>query len=377
MALIKQTEKDFVVWELQPKSATGARNGSGEHAYFWLTKQGLTTFEALQEISDYFEISKDRIGFAGAKDRNATTTQLISIRNIGKAQDDIRIGSGISLEYAGQGEEPLGIGQLLGNKFRIVIRGMAKEEIPSFKGNYALLEKLKAVPNYFDEQRFSRRNAAIGKALATNNLKQAVAEILGCNADALKPDFFSAAAKEKRGFEAAVAHALVRSPTDFNAALRMVSFRLRKLFIHAYQAYLFNTIAARHISESLAAEHVVTSEYSLGKFAFPKVAMANTELPVVGFATEFNTIHDKKLAAIVADVLKSEGITPRTFLIKSMPELSSEGGMRSLLTQVKNLSCSGIEPDEMNKGKKKCTLSFSLDKGCYATIVVKALISTK
>ena len=42
--------------------------------------------------------------------------------------------------------------------------------------------------------------------------------------------------------------------------------------------------------------------------------------------------------------------------------------------KVHNSNCK-IKLDELNKGKKKCTLSFSLDKGCYATIVVKALMA--
>ena len=79
MAIIKQLPEDFIVEELQPAKLK-LSPGNCNYKYFWLTKKGLSTLEAIRAISDYLGISKDRIGFAGAKDKKAVTTQLISIR---------------------------------------------------------------------------------------------------------------------------------------------------------------------------------------------------------------------------------------------------------------------------------------------------------
>ena len=54
-----------------------------------------------------------------------------------------------------------------------------------------------------------------------------------------------------------------------------------------------------------------------------------------------------------------------------MPELSSEGNERDLIVKV-NVSIT-FENDEINKNKLKAILSFSLDKGAYATIVIKKM----
>jgi len=66
-------------------------------------------------------------------------------------------------------------------------------------------------------------------------------------------------------------------------------------------------------------------------------------------------------------------ITTRSFVIREIPELSSEGVMRNAFVEVSNLSISDFDDDELNEGKKKCTVKFSLPKGSYATIVVKSM----
>ncbi len=370
MAIIKQLPMDFVVEEIQPALKAGS---GGECAYFWLEKTGLSTLEAVRAVADYFRISKDRIGFAGAKDRNAVTRQLISIRGLKAAEAEIKVGNSLLLKYACQKSEPLSIGQLLGNRFTVTVRNLNEKEAATMAGNLSLLQKIKKIPNYFDEQRFSSRNAEIGRAIIRGSNKEAVAGILGCGSNDLSPDFYREKIKGTRQFEAAALNSLVKSPTDFNAAVRIVPFHLRKMFVHAYQAFLFNKTAANYLSQ-ICRGKVRTVDYSLGTFLFPTAAVEDKKIPIIGFATEVDKIKDKKIAAITAAIIKAECITPRSFITKSMPELTSEGGTRQLLMEVMNLAYQ-FEEDELNKGKKKCTLTFALGKGCYATIVVKAMLA--
>jgi tRNA(Glu) U13 pseudouridine synthase TruD len=59
-------------------------------------------------------------------------------------------------------------------------------------------------------------------------------------------------------------------------------------------------------------------------------------------------------------------------LIRQFPEISVEGSERDTFVNVKNFKYR-YENDELNNGKFKCILEFSLPKGAYGTIVVKEL----
>ena len=52
--------------------------------------------------------------------------------------------------------------------------------------------------------------------------------------------------------------------------------------------------------------------------------------------------------------------------------MSVEGNERDLVADISDFDYS-VGEDELNKGKKKVILNFKLQKGSYATIVVKSL----
>jgi tRNA(Glu) U13 pseudouridine synthase TruD len=65
------------------------------------------------------------------------------------------------------------------------------------------------------------------------------------------------------------------------------------------------------------------------------------------------------------------GITGDVFSLKSMPELSSRGGMRPLWVNAVGLK---VEKTETEKTDSVVSLSFSLPSGAYATVAVEQLI---
>ena len=69
--------------------------------------------------------------------------------------------------------------------------------------------------------------------------------------------------------------------------------------------------------------------------------------------------------------MEKEEIDYRDFIIKQMPELTSEGNSRKVFAEVKKLKIGKLEKDELNKGKNKVKIKFFLDKGCYATMLIK------
>lgn len=83
------------------------------------------------------------------------------------------------------------------------------------------------------------------------------------------------------------------------------------------------------------------------------------KLPIIGFDTE--------TTKEVNEILKKEGIKLRDFIIKEIPELTSEGTTRELFVEIRDLKINDIETSYL--------LSFSLPKGSYATEVIRQMFS--
>ena len=71
----KQSKDDFVVTEIPLYEFSG----EGEHIIIKLRKKDLSTWDALQIISNTIGCKNRDIGYAGLKDKNALTIQHISI----------------------------------------------------------------------------------------------------------------------------------------------------------------------------------------------------------------------------------------------------------------------------------------------------------
>ena len=99
----------------------------GSYSYFILKKKNYTTERAVSTIAHYLKIDRKKIGYAGAKDRNAITEQMISIQGLNKTKN-IEL-KDIELIYKGKGNERISLGDLKENKFTITVRNLNKEDI--------------------------------------------------------------------------------------------------------------------------------------------------------------------------------------------------------------------------------------------------------
>ena len=147
---------------------------------------------------------------------------------------------------------------------------------------------------------------------------------------------------------------------DYIGALRKLPARLLKMFVHAYQSYLWNESIKDYLSVKYEGKEI---DYSQGKLFFvdeKKVDML--KIPLIGFDNEGNE-----------KIMQNEEITTRDFVIRQIPELSMEGDERDVFVEVKTMEISELEKDELNENMKKVTLKFSLSKGSYATMVVRKL----
>jgi tRNA pseudouridine13 synthase len=88
--------------------------------------------------------------------------------------------------------------------------------------------------------------------------------------------------------------------------------------------------------------------------------------PLVGYETQFA---EGQAGEIEREVVKELNIDVEGFKVPSIPELASKGLRREIIVPFKPEFSVG--EDEKNSGKTKVVLGFSLQKGSYATTVLR------
>jgi len=337
MYQLKQIPEDFIVKEItniEPKS-------SGLFVYLKLKKEHLNTLDAIKIIAKKLRIKEKDIGFAGSKDKNALTEQIISLYYSKKEEALKIIDNNLSLEFYSYGDEPLSLGALVGNYFEITIRNLDKEKI----------NKINHFPNYFDEQRFSGHNAEIGRFLIKKEFSKAVELIDLRN----------------------VKEYLEKKPKDYIGALKLIPLRLLRIYVNAYQSYLWNETLSQYLEKN--AKKYYSLNYSLGKLTFTSNPgdFLDLKTPLIGFNGEELVTEEFKV--IIDGIMNQEKLHYPDFIIKQIPELTLAGELRLAFTEIKELKIGKPEKDELNQDKKKIRLKFSLGKGSYATMAVKAMIN--
>ncbi len=318
--ILKQIPEDFIVHEIPLFEPSG----KGGYAICELTKINYNTEDALKIISSKLNVLRKNINFAGTKDKVAVTSQRISIKSISKDRIESFLHEGLSLNFLGFHDEPLSLGRLEGNKFKITIRGLS---------GFEKINSNKKFINYFHNQRFQKNNVEIGKLLLKKEYKLAV--------DLLKTDF---------SFKKNILRHLEKSVNDYVGALKTIPKKILTLYIHAYQSDLWNRAVKKLIE--------------LGKLP--------GEVPIVGFS---NPVADDITLGVLNDIMVFEGISKNDFLNRDIPYLCIEGTSRNTVVCVADLVIGDFLVDELNLGKKKLILEFSLRKGEYATSVVEQLFS--
>jgi len=321
MYIIKQVPEDFVVEEIAERDFNHEK---GKYSIYLMRKRNYNTEDAIQEICRKLNIQRKNIGYAGAKDRNAVTSQCISV--LGKAKE-LHMND-VFLEHLGYSDEPISLGSLKGNKFIITVRNLDKEE------EERIMEKkgLDKFINYFDSQRFSKNNAELGKLILKRKYKEA------CELIILEESRIS---DELKRF-------LVDNKNAYLNALKMIPRKTLMIYVHAYQSLLWNK----------AAKEAILQEIDLEK------------IRILGFGTEL----EGEINEIYEKILSEEEITLRDFILRDFPEISLEGEHRDGYARVFDFKCGDFENDELNKDRKKVQIQFFLQKGAYATMAVKHLL---
>jgi tRNA pseudouridine13 synthase len=262
---LRTTAEDFLVDEIPLVK----KQTSGPYLICRLTKTNWELQHAVKEIAKRLGISHRRIGWAGTKDRNAVTTQWISLYNVTPEQAAAVHLKDINLEPLGQSNEGLSLGDLQGNRFDIVIRDPEPADLDTRV--HSVSDAVAAgVPNYFGIQRFGAIRPVthrVGEWILRGDFEQAVLTYIGMEfpgepegireiraAFRLKRDPGPAlsALPVQMNYERAMLHHLAECPDDYEGALKVLPPKLLSMFVSAFQSYLFNLSLSRRIGEGYA-----------------------------------------------------------------------------------------------------------------------------
>jgi tRNA pseudouridine13 synthase len=145
-------------------------------------------------------------------------------------------------------------------------------------------------------------------------------------------------------------------------ALCKLPLSIRRLFVDAYQSYLFNLTLSNsyEYGEELFAPQQGDVCYDknakLGKYEMEP--HQNTAIPLIGYSYFKKTRFDYHISKILAE----QEISPEDFYIKEMQEVSNEGGFRTA-----RMVCADY-------AAKKDTASFTLQRGSFATIIMREIM---
>ncbi|XP_023002005.1 multisubstrate pseudouridine synthase 7 isoform X1 [Cucurbita maxima] len=239
----------------------------GKFLRFHLYKENKDTQEALGLIGKMLGIQTRSFGFAGTKDKRAITTQRVTVFK----QHASRLAAlndrliGIKLGNFSYIQEGLLLGQLLGNRFTITLRGVVADSEDTIKTSAEALGRLGFI-NYFGLQRFGSGSVPthlVGASLLRGEWKGAVNMILDpregeTNVIAEARNYY----KESNDIdgtlkqlprylvaERAILQCLKKCPGNYLQALKAIPRTLRMMYVHSYQSYLWNHAASMRVQK--------------------------------------------------------------------------------------------------------------------------------
>ena len=353
--MIKAPE-DFIVEELPLYEPIR----TGTHTFFAIRKRNLSTLEVINRIARDLQIHTRRFGYAGLKDKNAVTTQVLSVEGV-LPERVLKIEQpDIEVLWAEQHPHKLRIGHLRGNRFQIILRDIPHDAQSLVE---LMMKRLvtEGVPNRFGTQRFGNKNDShlIGKALVKGDWDTVMRYML--TDDALQVDDVARRIQRE----------LARKPVE--KVVMSIPHRLRKLYLSAYQAYLFNCILEKRIPDlgkllegDIAVKHDNGAPFLVADATVEQSRADAFEIspsgPIFGYKMRLTT---GDVLALETSLLADEGIRIEAF--RKVVGIRLPGTRRPLRMRMQLHEVSAV-----NGGGVR--LSFTLPAGGYATVVLEELI---
>ncbi len=346
--------KDFIVEEIPLYEPSRV----GTHTFFAIRKHNLGTLEAINQIARALHANSRDFGYAGLKDKRAITTQVLSVEGIPPEQVLELTLPAIEISWAERHAHKLRIGHLQGNRFEITLRDVSQAALPVIEKNMLRLAT-EGVPNRFGAQRFGNKHDShlIGKALLKAEWETVLRYVLADETT----QFGELAKRVEREKEKG----------SIEKAVACIPHRLRKLYLSAYQAYLFNCILEKRLPNlgqlwdgDIAVKHSNGAPFLVENTTVEQSRADAFEIspsgPIFGYKMRQPA---REVQALEVELLAAEGVKFDAF--RKVVGIRLPGTRRPLrmlmeLHQVKSLVV----------GLRLC---FTLPAGGYATVVLEEL----
>jgi tRNA pseudouridine13 synthase len=382
---LKQKPEDFQVSE----SWRFDEDPKGKHFVYLMDKQKLSTFEAVDRICARFKIPKAAVSYCGLKDKQGRTTQLVAVegREIELQEPDLR------LKPLGRTRAPLSAENTTSNRFAVTVRDLSEEDVGRLTASVAEVRRL-GVVNYFDSQRFG--SLKHGQGFIVKDLMRGEFEVALRNVLARPSDLDRSGDARVKGFwkehwgdwgkrnpfpgaerYEAVVKWLRAHPKDFRGAILRTEPRWRGLQVFAYQSWLWNEGVKQYLKDVVGMQHLVAILYQAGSLLFPRELdgakarlLRDRTFPLLAPATRFE---DARVERAALSVLAREDMGLADLAVPGTPEIHFEPEERPLLVFPGRLAVGEAKADELNRGRVRVNVAFTLPPGAYATLVVKRL----
>ncbi len=386
---IKQRPEDFFVQELPLYEPSG----QGEHLYVEIQKIRLTTFDAVNRLARALNLPPREIGYAGMKDAQAVSRQILSIPRVTPEQVGALKWDDLEILWATPHGNKLRLGHLSGNRFAIKIRDVQPTDVVKVKPLLDEMQK-RGMPNYFGEQRFGRRgdNHLLGAALIREDDAAAIKHLLGTPIESVDdPQSLQARALFDEGkFEESM-HAWPRrcgmerrALARFiktgrpGAAVRVVDQHIRNLWVTALQSHLFNEVCGHRIEHKtldqvlagdLAMKHDNGACFKVEDPAVEQPRADNFEIsptgPMLGYRMTKATGEPGR---IEHEIFGRHGFSPDRF--RGGHWVRAKGQRRALRVRPVDVQLEG-GADEHGPF---ITLAFTLPPGSFATTLLREIM---
>lgn len=365
----------------------------GSFAVYRVHKRGVTTLSVQAQMARALGVPQSNVVFPALKDKDAVTVQHATVRGTGPAQ---LTGSGYRANFLGRSPRPLTPADIVANRFTLVLRDSSEGEAAHIQERLIQISRF-GLPNYFDQQRFGSFVSGeehIGKYILRRDAEGALrAYFTRPFAGDPRPvrKFKTFAANHWRDwevlFDAAPRPSNYRSvltylrdhphptETESRKALNLITQRLLSLYLAAYQSLLWNRIAARYLVSRLEGmpTHVEIAGERLPLYhGLPAHFERDLNL-TIPLPNHRAVYANPDLVTTVAHVLDEEGLTLNDLKARILKKAYLSKGKRALLLLPQETSISPPIPDDCFSGRNKLTLTFTLPRGSYATLVIKAL----
>jgi tRNA pseudouridine13 synthase len=387
---IKQRPEDFVVRE-------GYRFESDPDGQVWvyrMDKQKVSTLQALERISKDFAVRRRDLSICGLKDKQGRTEQLVGVLGGALGESEVVQSGDLRLKLIGRTAQPLTSANISANRFEVTVRDLSAAEAGRVPESVAEVQRT-GVVNYFDSQRFGflkHGQGFLAKDLVRGRWEAALKAFLATPSELDRSDDAKVKAfwrdhwgewqlrapQEAGKRYAPVLRRLREDPKDFRGAFLHIDRRIRMMALFELQSYVWNEGVKRYLAACIPSSELIGLRYQAGALMFPRAL--TRELRDELWSKTFpllapeSTFTDPLVRESALGALRAQGLTLEELRVPDTRQLFFKHEERPLFVVPGKLRVHQPRSDELNRGRMKVNLSFTLPPGAYATLVVRRVL---